>query len=173
MTRRQSLRIDWNCLHEIYRRGEISAHRAIDKAAQMPARPPVGPISRCMLVVWAGCKGGLRGGPFWYREDGSFGISGDRSEPFLSRVCGSKPSIQLSVLLDLAEHEPAGAREVLDRIQELAAIATEELPNIGRMAMPSLAKQMHTTMSSFMIRLSDIAKEAVDWHPARVPRSMG
>lgn len=166
MTEQNHFQNDWNWLADACRQGEIAAHLAVDLAAQMPSLPPVGPITRELLVVWAGCKGGLNGGSFRLRDSDGFGVSGNRNEPFLSRVCGSEPASQLAVLRDLAEHEPARTRTVFDRIHELATIAEEELPSIGRMAMPTLAKQMYKTMCSFMIRLGGIGKEVGDRHPA-------
>lgn len=170
MSEQDHFRNDWNRLADACRQGEIAAHLAVDLAAQMPSPPTVGPITREMLGAWAGCKGRLSGGTFRFRDGCGFSIRGNRNEPFLSCVCGPEPLSQLVVLLDLDEYEPVRAGAVFDRIRELAMIAEEELPNIGRMAMPAMGKQMHQAMCTFMIRLGEIAKEAGDSHPSRALR---
>ena len=88
-----------------------------------------------------------------------------RSEPFLSRVCGAERATQFAVFLDLAEHEPTGAKAVFERIQALAAKAAEEVPNIGHMVMPVEAKQMYQNMCRFMMRLGETARAAEDRDP--------
>jgi len=162
---------DWEVLVDACKRGDIAAHLAVDFAAQMPARPPAGPITRHMLMVWADNGNRLKGGPFRLREDGGFGISGNRNEPFLSRVCGAERAIHFAVLLDLDKHDPSGARKVFDRIHALATAAEEAMPDIGRMAMPAAAKQMHQTMCRFMIRLGETAKAVEDKNPYGVLES--
>lgn len=157
--------VDWESLVAACRRGDIANNLAVDIAAEMPAQPPVGPITRNMLMLWAGCKNRLSGGSFRFRDDSGFGDSANRSEPFLSRVCGANRATQFAVLLDLAVHEPAGSKAVFDRIHALAKNAAEEVPNIGRMAMPVEAKQMYQTMCRFMMRLSETAKAAEDRNP--------
>ena len=165
MIESRSFRIDWDFLVDECKRGEIAAHLAIDFAVQMPTQPPVGPITRDILMIWAGCKGKLRGGSFRFQKGSGFGVRANRHEPFLSRVCGADRAAQFAVFLDLAKHEPAGAKAVFERIHELAANAAEEVPNIGRMAMPPLAKQMLLAMCRFMIRLGETARAAEDRNP--------
>lgn len=165
MIESRSFRIDWDFLVDECKRGEIAAHLAIDFATQMPAPPPVGPITRDILMVWAGCRDKLRGGSFRCRDGGGFGVRANRHEPFLSRVCGANRATQFAVFLDLAKHQPAGAKGVFERIHELAANAAEEVPNIGRMAMPAMAKQMYQEMCRFMVRLGETAKAAEDRNP--------
>ncbi len=107
MTKSQLFQIDWDFLVGACKQGEIAAHLAVDFATEMPTQPPVGPITRDILLIWAGCRDGLRGGSFRFAEEGVFGVIGNHSEPFLSRVCGTKRATQFAVLLDLAVHEPA------------------------------------------------------------------
>lgn len=171
MNEGQLLLSDWEVLIDASKRGDIAAHLAVDFAAKMPARPPAGPITRHILMVWADCGNRLRGGPFRLSEDGGFGISGNRNEPFLSRVCGAERAIQFAVLLDLDKHDPSGARKVFDRIHDLAKAAEGALPDIGRKSMPATAKQMHQTMCRFMIRLGETAKAVEDKDPYGVLES--
>ena len=156
---------DWESLVAACKRGDIAANLAVDIAAEMPAQPPIGPITREMLLIWAGCKSRLSGGSFRFRDDSGFGVSANRSEPFLSRVCGANRATQFAVLLDLAVHDPAGSTAVFERIHALAKNAAEEVPNIGRMAMPAVAKQMYQAMCRFMIQLGETAKAAEDRNP--------
>lgn len=165
MTKSQLFQIDWDFLVGACKRGEIAAHLAVDFAAEMPTQPPVGPITRNMLMLWAGCKNRLSGGSFRFRDDAGFGVIGNHSEPFLSRVCGTKRATQFAVLLDLAVHEPAGSKAVFERIHVLAKSAAEEVPNIGRMAMPAVAKQMYLAMCRYMMQLGETARAAEDRNP--------
>ena len=164
---------DWVSLLAACKRGEIAACLAVDFAAEMPDQPPVGPITRGVLMVWAEFRGSLRGGTFRFRDDAGFGVSGNRSEPFLSRVCGANRSTQFAALLDLAVHEPSASKAVFERIHALAEKAAEEVPNIGRMAMPAEAKQMHKAMCLYLIGLSETAKAAEDGNPFGVLDSLG
>lgn len=116
-------------------------------------------------MLWAGCKNRLGGGSFRFRDDAGFGVIGNHSEPFFSRVCGTKRATQFAVLLDLAVHEPAGSKVVFERIHALAKNAAEEVPNIGRMAMPAVAKQMYMAMCRYMMQLGETAKAAEDRNP--------
>lgn len=146
---------DWESLVAACRQGDIAVHLAVDFAAKMPAPPPAGPTTRGILTVWAGS-----GNP-----PGS-GLSRlSRNESFLSRVCGAQRATQYAVFLDLAKHEPAGAKRVFERIHELAAVAAVEVPNIGRKAMPAVAKQMYLEICRFMMRLGEAAKAAEDRNP--------
>ena len=141
---------DWASLVDACRQGDIAAHLAVDFAAKMPTPPPAGPTTRDILTVWAGSRNPPGSGPSRL----------SRNEPFLSRVCGAERATQFAVFLDLAEHEPAGAKAVFERIHALAANAAEEVPNIGRMAMPAVAKQAYLGMCRFMIRLGETAQAA-------------
>ena len=146
---------DWESLVAACRQGDIAAHLAVDFAAKMPTPPPAGPTTRDILTVWAGSRNPPGSGPSRL----------SRSEPFLSRVCGAERATQFAVFLDLAEHAPADAKAVFERIQALAANAAEEVPNIGRMAMPVEAKQMYQNMCRFMMRLGETAKAAEGRNP--------
>ena len=117
---------DWDSLVAACRQGDIPAHLAVDFAAKMPTQPPAGRTTRDILTVWAGSSNDTGGDPSRL----------SRNEPFLSRVCGAERATQFAVFLDLAEHAPADAKAVFERIHALAANAAEEAPNIGRMAMP-------------------------------------
>ena len=141
---------DWESLVAACRQGDIVAYLAVDFAAKMPAPPLAGPTTRGILAVWAGSSNDTGGGPSRL----------SRNEPFLSRVCGRERATQFAVFLDLAEHAPADAKAVFERIQALAANAAEEVPNIGRMAMPVEAKQMYLEMCRFMMRLGETVKAA-------------
>ncbi len=146
---------DWESLVAACRQGDIAVHQAVDFAAKMPTPPPAGPTTRDILAVWAGSKNPPGSGPSRL----------SRNESFLSRVCGRERATQFAVFLDLAEHEPAGAKAVFERIHALAANAAEEVPNIGRMAMPVEAKQMYQNMCRFMMRLGETARAAEDRDP--------
>ena len=146
---------DWESLVAACRQGDIAAHLAVDFAAKMPTPPHAGPTSRDTLTVWAGSSNPPGSGPSRL----------SRSEPFLSRVCGAERATQFAVFLDLAEHEPTGAKAVFERIHDLAANAAEEVPNIGRMAMPVEVKQAYLEMCRFMMRLGETAKAAEDRNP--------
>ena len=146
---------DWDSLVAACRQGDIPAHLAVDFAAKMPTQPPAGRTTRDILTVWAGSSNDTGGDPSRL----------SRNEPFLSRVCGAERATQFAVFLDLAEHAPADAKAVFERIHALAANAAEEAPNIGRMAMPVEAKQMYQNMCRFMMRLGETAKTAEDRNP--------
>ena len=146
---------DWDSLVAACRQGDIPAHLAVDFAAKMPTQPPAGRTTRDILTVWAGSSNDTGGDPSRL----------SRNEPFLSRVCGAERATQFAVFLDLAEHAPADAKAVFERIHALAANAAEEVPNIGRMAMPVEAKQMYQNMCRFMMRLGETAKAAEDRDP--------
>ena len=146
---------DWASLVDACRQGDIAAHLAVDFAAKMPTPPPAGPTTRDILTVWAGSRNPPGSGPSRL----------SRNEPFLSRVCSVERATQFAVFLDLAEHEPTGAKAVFERIQALAAKAAEEVPNIGHMAMPVEAKQMYQNMCRFMMRLGETARAAEDRNP--------
>ena len=146
---------DWESLVAACREGDIAAHLAVDFAAKMPTPPPAGPTTRDILTVWAGSRNPPGSGPSRL----------SRNEPFLSRVCGAERATQFAVFLDLAEHEPSDSKAVFGRIHALAANAAEEVPNIGRMAMPVEAKQMYQNMCRFMMRLGETAKAAEGRNP--------
>ena len=146
---------DWESLVVACKECDIAAHLAVAFAAKMPTPPPAGPTTRDILAVWAGSSNDTGGGPSRL----------SRNESFLSRVCGRERATQFAVFLDLAEHAPADAKAVFERIHALAANAAEEVPNIGRMAMPVEAKQMYQNMCRFLMRLGETAKAAEDRNP--------
>ena len=153
---------DWEPLVAACKRGDIAANLAIDFATRMATQPQVGPLTRNILMLWADCMNPLSGGLFRFRNDAGFGVNANRSEPFLSRICGAERATQFAVFLDLVEHEPTGAKAVFERIHKLAANAAEEVPNIGRMAMPAEAKQRCQVMCRFMMQLGETARAAED-----------
>jgi hypothetical protein len=126
---------------------------AVDPTAQLNqiandgAVPPVGNVTRLLLLSWIKAKP-LSGGKFKTSDVNGFGVSGNHEEPFLSIVLG-RDERKLRVLEDIRCNDPESYSALLSKLKLVADSAKKKRPEIKNMAMPAIGKSMLSALYSY------------------------
>lgn len=119
----------------------------LNQIANEGAVPPVGNVTRLLLLSWIKAKP-LSGGKFKTSDVNGFGVSGNHEEPFLSIVLG-RDERKLRVLEDIRCNDPESYQSLLSKLKLVADSAKKKRPEIKNMAMPSMGKSMLSALYSY------------------------
>jgi hypothetical protein len=141
---------------------------AIDKVETSVA-PPVGPVTRYLLIAWSLDERLLHELPSRFGNDSKYGFHAILNQPFLGRVCGRTAEKIRELLCDLAANDPDRAKSVLHRIIELADEARAAIPETKYLATSAMGKQMQAYLGLWWPSELSPLKSVILLYPAIIP----
>ena len=140
-------------LNRLKLNGDVKA--VLDEIAGKCTQPPIGPVTRQLLVAWASHGGNLSGGKFRTGECQGFNLGLSRDEPFLSVVLG-RGDRPRQVIKDLVETDPVATRPIFEKLYRLSRDADAQLKNLKNAAMPTQSKIMMAEVYKYSMSLLEL-----------------
>jgi hypothetical protein len=148
--------MNWNDV--IANLGSGNPEDILEQVARASGSPPIGKVSRELLIAWSRCSGGLRGGTFRCVGGGGFGLNGIYDQPFLSSVIGHRERAK-EVINDLLENAPDAATAVFKKIYNLGSHAKSKIDALKGAGMPPQGKAMFAAVFSYGAALLELIPE--------------
>ncbi len=119
----------------------------LNKIAKDGILPPVGEVTRSLLLNWIKAKP-HSGGSFKTGDVYGFGVGGSYEEPFLSIVLG-RDERKLRVLEDVKINDPEGYQALIVKLRLVADAARKKRPKIKSMGVPPEGKAMLNALYTY------------------------